>query len=338
MLHIIQTSHFPKIMDNIKKIQNYINDELQKALMSEEEYSHILANPVNYILQTKGKRIRPILTILSYQLFQKDIKQIINQAIALEILHNFTLTHDDITDAASTRRGKSTINKTYGNDIAMLVGDALLIHSLKYLHKIESKYFKDVTSAFYNMSMHLCEGQILDINYGIREAITEKEYIEMVTKKTATMLAYSLKIGSILGNAKIADQELLYNLGLYLGIAFQLEDDILDIYAPTKLWGKQIGADIINKKKTFPFVKALSVCSEADRLLLLKCFNEDQAIEENIEKIKEIYKKLNIGDLCQNSINHYYFQADAYLKLISVDECLKVDLYTIINILKRREY
>lgn len=329
-------SHFSEIMDNIRKIQNYINEELQKALMSEGEYSYILANPVNYILQTKGKRIRPILTILSYQLFQKDIKQIINQAIALEIFHNFTLTHDDITDSAKMRRGKSTINNIYGNDIAMLVGDAILIHSFKYLHNIGSEYFKDVTDAFYNMSMQLCEGQILDINFGTREAISEKEYIEMVTKKTATMLAYSLKIGSIVGNAEIADQNLLYNLGLNLGIAFQLEDDILDIYAPTKLWGKQIGVDIINKKKTYPFVKVLSVCSEADKFLLLKYFQEDYAKEKDVEKIKNIYDKLNVINLCQDSINYYYSQANACLKSISVDEYLKVDLYSIINMLKHR--
>ncbi len=324
-------------MDNIRKIQNYIYDELQKALMSEEEYSCVLTNPVNYMLQTKGKRIRPLLTILSYQLFQEDLRQIINQAISLEIFHNFTLTHDDITDSANIRRGKPTINKTCGNDIAMLVGDAILIHSFKFLHNIRSEHFKDVTDAFYKMSMQLCEGQILDINYGTREDISEKEYIEMVTKKTATMLAYSLKIGAILGDAKIADQELLYNLGINLGIAFQLEDDLLDIYASKELWGKQIGSDIINKKKTFPFVKALILTSEADRLSLLTYFHECHAIED-IEKIKEIYSKSNIIESCQDSINYYYSQANACLKSISVDESQKVDLYSIISMLKHRVY
>lgn len=325
-------------MNNIKSIQNYINDELQKALMPEQKYNDVLANYVNYILKSKGKRIRPILTILSYQLFQKDIKQIINQAIALEIFHNFTLIHDDITDSAQIRRGKSTLNMTYGNDIAMLVGDAVLIHAFKYLHNIESKYSKEVTDVFYNMSMQLCEGQILDINYGTKDTISEKAYIEMVTKKTATMLASCLKIGAILGNAKISDQNKLYNLGLNLGIAFQLEDDILDIYAPTKFWGKQIGTDIINKKKTFPFVKALSICSEPDKRLALKYFYKEAAIEESIERIKEIYSKSNIINLCQDTINYYYSQANICLKSISVDECQKGDLYSIINMLKHRKY
>lgn len=325
-------------MNNIKKIQNYINEELGKTLMSEQEYSDVLTNPVNYILKSKGKRIRPILTILSYQLFQKDIKQIIHQAIALEIFHNFTLIHDDITDSAQIRRGNSTLNKIYGNDIAMLVGDAILIHAFKYLHNIESKYLKEATDVFYNMSMQLCEGQILDINYGTKETISEKAYIEMVTKKTATMLASCLKIGAILGNAKKSDQNMLYNLGLNLGIAFQLEDDILNIYAPTEVWGKQIGTDIINKKKTFPFVKALSICSESDRLIVLKYFHKGSTIEESIERLKEIYSKSNIINLCQDTINYYYSQADTCLKSISVDECQKVDFYSIINMLKYRKY
>ncbi len=264
-----------------------------------------LYEPIKYILEIGGKRLRPVLCLQSCDLFGSDYKKALSASLAIEIFHNFTLLHDDIMDAADIRRGKKTVHKKWNENTGILSGDAMLILAYKYLENYDSDIYKELMLNFNKTALEVCEGQQYDIDFETRTDVTLPEYFKMITFKTAVLLACSLKIGAIIAKASDMDKEAIYNFGLHLGIAFQLQDDFLDTFGNKKTFGKRIGGDIIENKKTFLYLKLLEVISESDKKILDKWFSTEQNSESKIKEITALYVKYDIPNVVKNEIQKY---------------------------------
>ncbi len=297
-----------------------------------------LFEPIEYILSIGGKRLRPILTYMATNLFTEDIDISTFPALGVEIFHNFSLLHDDLMDNATMRRGQPTVHTKWNDNTAVLSGDAMLIDAYNYITKVPKGVLPSILENFTSTAMQVCEGQQYDMDFEKRLDVNESEYIEMIRLKTAVLVATSLKIGAILGNASEADANRLYEFGINIGLAFQLKDDLLDVYGNQIDFGKKIGGDIISNKKTFLLIKALEISTSSVNAIIqqwitAECFDSDA----KINAVKEIYDDLNLETITNKLIQNYYLAALNNLSQVNVSDDRKKELLTYTSNLMNRE-
>lgn len=276
-----------------------------------------LYEPIAYILQLGGKRIRPILTLMTCDLFGEDIKKAYDAALAVEVFHNFTLIHDDIMDNASVRRGKITVHEKWNVNTGILSGDAMMIMAYRYLESYEPTLFKKLMYVFSKTAIEVCEGQQLDIDFETRNDVTIAEYIRMITLKTSVLVGATMQIGSIIANASQQDTKYIYDFGLNLGIAFQLQDDYLDTFGDTS-FGKKIGGDILENKKTFLYLTALEKAKKEDKEKLRKLYKDSDKSRKKIKEVTDIFNKYEVGKLTKTEIEKYTKKSFSILEKIEL--------------------
>jgi len=295
-------------MLKFEEIQNIVNNEIAKLDFKSEPVE--LYQPISYALSGNGKRLRPCLALLSCNLFNNDIRNAIKPAIGVEMFHNFTLLHDDIMDKADIRRNKPTVHKKWNENVAILSGDAMLIKTYELFFELKPNILAKVIEVFNKAALQVCEGQQYDMNFETKIDVTTDEYIKMITLKTAVLLAASLKIGAIIGGATLKDANLLYNYGINLGIAFQLQDDYLDVYGDVKTFGKKIGGDIVSNKKTYLLISAIENAKDENKHKLLNLlYNKHIESHEKIKEVTDIYNDLNIPQVLKEKLHFYHSQA-----------------------------
>ena len=290
-------------MNKISTFQEVINSKIEKIKIAGKPEE--LYDPINYILSLKSKRVRPILSLLSFSLFEEDLDKIAGPSIALEFFHNFTLIHDDIMDNADMRRGKVTIHKKWDQNIGILSGDLLMIFAFKMLEDIEEESFKKTFKRFNNIAIKVCEGQQYDMNFETKNQISEEEYLSMITLKTAVLIGFSLELGGLIANQKKKINEKLYNAGEKIGISFQLMDDYLDVFGSAE-FGKKIGGDISSNKKTYLIIKLLEKANPVDRNNILKLMNNNSYDENKIKFITDMMIKYKIDKISKDKMNSFF--------------------------------
>ncbi|WKK65788.1 polyprenyl synthetase family protein [Lutimonas zeaxanthinifaciens] len=263
-----------------------------------------LYNPINYIMTLGGKRMRPVLVLIGCHLFSDEFEKAMEAAMSVEMFHNFTLIHDDIMDSAGLRRGKETVHKKWNLNTGILSGDALMIMSNQRLEAYEGPIFKSLITLYNKTALEVCEGQQLDIDFEGKTDVKLEEYIKMISFKTAVLVGAALKMGSIIGQADHKDQQRVYDFGLNLGIAFQLQDDFLDTYGGED-FGKRIGGDILEGKKTFLYIKALEASNEDDKNKLLSLYEPASDQRNKIKDVKSIFNKYNVDKMLLEKIEAY---------------------------------
>ena len=310
---------------NIKNKQyfNKINSELNKLNLSNNPKE--LYEPIKYILKMKSKKIRPILSILAYKLKKNNWLEIVQYIIAIELFHNFTLIHDDIIDNATFRRGKKTIHNKWNNNVGILSGDLLMIIANKIFSDLPLRIMQKVLKRFNEIAIKVCEGQQYDMNYEIEKLITEKQYINMIRLKTATLIGFSLELGGILSKMKDLDIKNLYKFGEFIGIGFQLQDDYLDVFGDRK-FGKKIGGDILLNKKTYLLIKLLESTNEKEKIIINNWINNSNNPIQKIEAITSLMKDKNIDSITESVINDYFNKAFDYLEKIDIKNSKKNEL------------
>ena len=310
---------------NVKNKQyfNKIKSELNKLNLSNTPKE--LYEPIKYILKIKSKKIRPILSILAYKLKKNNWQEIVQYVIAIELFHNFTLIHDDIIDNATLRRGKKTIHNKWNNNVGILSGDLLMIIANKIFSDLPLKIMQKVLNRFNEIAIKICEGQQYDMNYENEKSITEKQYINMIRLKTATLIGFSLELGGILSKMKDLDIKNLYKFGEFIGIGFQLQDDYLDVFGDRK-FGKKIGGDILLNKKTYLLIKLLESTNEKEKIIINNWINNSNNPTKKIEAITSLMKDKNIDAITESVINDYFNKAFDYLKKIDIKNSQKNEL------------
>ncbi|MDN3588693.1 polyprenyl synthetase family protein [Pedobacter aquatilis] len=319
------------------ELQQILENAIQNLKFPESPKQ--LYDPITYIINLGGKRIRPLLVLMATELFGENAKESIHAAMAVEVFHNFTLVHDDIMDNAPLRRGKATVHEKWSTNIAILSGDVMMVEANKNLAKVNPIYLKDVLDTFNTTAQGVCEGQTLDMEFETRDDVTIVEYINMIRLKTAVLLGGALKLGAIIANASEADAELIYQFGENIGIAFQLQDDILDVYADPDKFGKQVGGDIISNKKTFLLLKALEL-ADGQTLENLKAWISLEKFNnvEKVEAITNIYNSLNIPEIAKQAMESYLNKALNYMNQISVDDSAKEAILNLTTGLMERQH
>ena len=304
-------------MRSFSKLHDIIEKELSD-LYYPSTPKH-LYDPIKYVLNIGGKRIRPILMLLSHQLFANDIEKSIKAALGIEIFHNFTLIHDDIMDKAPLRRGMQTVHEKWDNNTAILSGDTMLVQAFDLISQVENKNLRKILEVFNKASTEVCEGQQWDMDFEEREDVTLSEYLKMIEYKTSVLLATSLQIGGINAGASTEQQNHLYEFGKNIGIAFQLKDDLLDAFGNPETFGKQVGGDIIANKKTFLYLKALQLANESQRKQLIQLFSVLEN-ENKVNEVKSILSDLNIEKHTVDLIKSYYTKSMKHLDSINSDK------------------
>lgn len=298
---------------------------------------HTLYDPIHYTMQQEGKRIRPLLTFLASELFEGDIENAKPSALAIETLHNFTLLHDDIMDASPLRRGKETVYKKFGTNKAILSGDTMFSMAYQYILRSPKEKLPELMECFTQGAIEVFHGQAYDMEFEQRNDVKIEEYINMIRLKTGVLLSTALKLGAIAAHAKPQDMANLYEFGLNIGIAFQLQDDILDCWSNFEQFGKVTGTDIVDNKKTFLYLKSLEKAQGEDKETLKRYFsNTDFDPKEKEAKVKAIYEKLNLKQIAQNLMQEYNDKAMDNLSKIEVDNQRKTNLITFANKLMHR--
>ena len=324
-------------MYTLVEAQNLVEKHIQN--LSIPDTPPELYEPVRYILSLGGKRIRPALVILACDLFAGAVEPALIPAMAIELFHNFTLMHDDIMDRSELRRGSPAVHVKYNENIAILSGDVMSILASRLINQAPGVVLNMVHDIYTRTAMQVCEGQQMDMNFEKLPAVSEQEYLSMIELKTAVLIAASLKIGAILGGASQRDAEDLYEYGRNLGIAFQLQDDLLDTYGDTEVMGKNKGTDIVDNKKTFLVVQALNLASPAQRKELtgwLEARKFDPG--EKIRAVTAILDALHVKEVTRERIQGYYKQALASLKNLNKPEELKSELYNFAGFLMNRNH
>jgi len=292
-----------------------------------------LYEPIRYVLSAGGKRIRPVLMLMAYNLYKDDPTNIMQQALALETYHNFTLLHDDLIDKSDLRRGEPTVHKKWDENTAILSGDAMLAFSYKLFGNSHA------SPDFINATLGVLEGEEIDIEFETRNDVSEAEYMEMIRLKTSLLLAYALKIGARLAGAPETDQHHLYQFGEKMGIAFQVQDDLLDVYADSNVFKKKLGGDIVENKKTYLLIQALNRADAATRLELNYWLKEtNQNPEKKIEAVTNIYNKLDIPTITQQCIEGLFKEALSHLDQVALPEELKTQLRNFAQRLMGRDH
>jgi geranylgeranyl diphosphate synthase type II len=318
-------------------------DILQKSLVELNEGLNKkpaeLYEPQQYILTLGGKRVRPLLTLIGCDLFNGDILEAIHAANTVELFHNFSLIHDDIMDNAPLRRGKATVHEKWNHNIGILSGDAMLVMAYKELAKCKPEHLPQLLTLFNQTAIEVCEGQQYDMNFETMNEVSIDSYVNMITLKTAVLLGYSLQMGAIVAGADTETQEHIYNFGKEIGIAFQLKDDILDVYGNTDKVGKQSGGDIISNKKTFLLLKSLELADASQRKELDNWIaKSDFDKNEKVSAVKSIYNQLGILEISEEEVNKHYSSALKNLDLITCPAHKKNDLLAFAEALMGREH
>ena len=283
-----------------------------------------LYEPVSYILRLKGKRIRPILTLLTCDLFNDNFKEAFNAALAVEVFHNFSLVHDDIMDEAPLRRGNETVHKKWDLSTAILSGDVMLILAYQLFENYSGETFVSLAKLFSKTAIEVCEGQQMDIDFSNTNDVTAEKYLKMIEYKTAVLLGAAMQIGAIVAEASDTCKQNCYEFGKNLGIAFQLQDDYLDCFGDPENFGKQVGGDIISNKKTFLYLNALSNCNEKNKKRLIKLFSEipDDPSQKIIE-VKELYIKSGAAKQSLEEINNFTQKANTIIEKLNINKSNK---------------
>ena len=327
-------------MYSVKDLQSLISVEIENEIYSlNQTEPKNLYQPVGYALSMGGKRLRPVMVLMAFNLFSENVKNAFPVALAIELFHNFTLLHDDIMDGAEMRRNNLSVYKKYNENIAILSGDAMSIMAYNYLLKCNSTEPAPMIRLFSQTALEVCEGQQFDMDFENRLDVSIPEYLEMIRLKTAVLLASSLKLGAMAANApeKIADQ--LYDFGLNLGIAFQLQDDLLDVFADQDKFGKKIGGDIVSNKKTFLLLKALEISDDSTKMIILDWMNKSDFDEnEKIKAITEVYNKLDIKGITEIYIDQYYKLALDVFKEINLAGETMTELIQLANLIMNRDH
>jgi geranylgeranyl diphosphate synthase type II len=315
--------------------------ELSQLFAKHFEQNHFptkpanLYEPCNYFLQIGGKRIRPVLTLLGNELFDEINQDAFEVATAIELFHNFTLIHDDMMDAASLRRGMQTVHTKYNSNIALLSGDVMLIKAYEYLAKINSEYLARILQLFNKTAAEVCEGQQLDMDFESQENVSLDDYIEMIGLKTSVLLAAALQMGAIIGGASEGNCNHLYQFGLNLGIAFQIQDDYLDAFGDPDKFGKEVGGDIKQNKKTFLFLHTLEVANDEQKQRIQQLIQENPA--DKVQQMLRIFKECNV-DAWANELKEKYYQISLkHLDDIAVTSIRKKALIELAEFLIKRE-
>jgi len=317
-------------------------NELVKDFAARFEVAHFptspatLYEPGNYFLQLGGKRIRPVMCLMGNELFDEILPDAYELATAIELFHNFTLVHDDIMDAAPLRRGMETVHKKYGDNVALLCGDVMMIRAYDYLNKIQTQYLQRIMYLFNKTAREVCEGQQLDMDFEKRNDVQLNEYLHMISLKTSVLLAASLEMGAILGGASEGNCRHIYEFGLNLGIAFQIQDDYLDAFGDPEKFGKDVGGDIKQNKKTFLLLHALEVADAAQKVEIERLMAENPA--DKVPKMLEIFKACNVN-IWANELKEKYLQtALQHLEDIAVTNTRKAPLKELAAFLIQREH
>jgi len=310
---------------DITSYQNEFLNYLEKKEWIREPKN--LYEPIDYIIQLSGKRIRPILTLMAADILSGNQKQALPAALAIEVFHNFTLIHDDIMDDAPIRRGQKTVHEKWDVNRAILSGDAMLILAYQYFENYPPEIFQKLAKLFSKTALEVCDGQQLDIDFETRNNVNIEEYLEMIRLKTSVLVASALKMGAIVAEASEKDANLLYDYGLNLGIAFQLQDDYLDTFGDPNSFGKQLGGDIIENKKTYLFLKAMEISDANDQQKL--AFFYKQQLDDNsikINEVKRIFERCEIPTLIQQLINEYTYKSFDSIKEMNISSLNKEKL------------
>lgn len=320
--------------DEILKLVNKYLDNL-----SYDRKPSSLYEPIRYVLSMGGKRIRPVLMLLSYNIFRENPEEILMPACALETYHNYTLLHDDLMDNADLRRGHETVHRKWDANTAILSGDSMLVLAYQRMAQCDKQKMPEVLSLFTETALEIGEGQKYDMDFEHRNDVTEDEYIEMIRLKTSVLLACAMKIGAILAGASKEDADNLYRFGEQIGLAFQLQDDYLDVYGDTRVFGKAIGGDITSNKKTYMLINALLRANDTQRAELEKWISATEFDrEEKIAAVTRLYNEIGIDKLAQEKINFYFEQSRKYLAAVSVAEDRKAEITAYAQRMMKREY
>ena len=320
-----------------EEVLSIVNEAIQSLPFNRQPTS--LYEPVRYVLSIGGKRMRPVLMLLAYNIFKDNPQSILNQACALETYHNYTLLHDDLMDNADLRRGHETVHKRWNANTAILSGDSMLVLAFQQMAQCPEDKLKAVLDLFTETALEIGEGQQYDMDFEHRMDVREDEYIEMIRLKTSVLLACALKMGALLADASADDANLLYKFGEQIGLAFQLQDDFLDVYGDTKVFGKAIGGDIVSNKKTFMLINAFLRANEQQRAELHRWVEATEFDEqEKIAAVTRLYNEIGIDTLAQERIDHYFKQGLACLEAVKIDAERKEQLTAYVYKLMKRNY
>lgn len=286
-----------------------------------------LYEPIDYILRLGGKRMRPVLTLLSTEIFDVDFKKALSAATAVEVFHNFSLVHDDIMDDAPLRRGKETVHEKWNLNTGILSGDAMLILAYQYFESYEPTIFRALAKLFSKTALEVCEGQQYDVDFETRDDVSISEYLKMIEFKTAVLVGAAMKMGAIIAETSEENANLIYDFGLNLGIAFQLQDDYLDCFGNPETFGKQVGGDIIENKKTYLYLKAMEFAKAEEREQLLHLYSiQPNDNSEKIESVKEFFNQTGASKATQKAIENYTLKAFETLTKMQIGEDKKMVL------------
>ncbi|MGB5498784.1 MAG: polyprenyl synthetase family protein [Maribacter sp.] len=323
----------------MRSIENYRSEFV--SYLEEKTYTKEPENlyaPITYILALGGKRLRPILTLLTTELFGSNFEEALNAALAIEVFHNFSLVHDDIMDDAPLRRGKQTVHEKWDVNTGILSGDAMLIMAYQLFENYPDETFRKLAQLFSKTALEVCEGQQYDIDFELRDDVTIPEYLKMIEYKTAVLVGAAMKMGGIIARASTGDQDHIYEFGKNLGIAFQLQDDYLDAFGDPETFGKQVGGDIIENKKTILYLLALKLGNSNQKRGLLDLYSiQPQYPEDKVNTIKEIFMSTGSAKQVKLEIQNYTQKAFEVLDLLKVSETKKTVLRKFGEGLMKRE-
>lgn len=306
-------------MFSIEEYQHGFVTYLQKYTVIKEPKN--LYEPIQYILKLGGKRLRPVLTLMTTEVFNTDYKKALNAALSIEVFHNFSLVHDDIMDDAPLRRGQETVHEKWDINRGILSGDAMLIMAYQLFENYEAPTFQALAKLFSKTALEVCEGQQYDVDFETRNDVTIPEYLKMIEYKTAVLVGAAMKMGAIVAKASEKDQNNIYEFGKNLGIAFQLQDDYLDAFGDPKTFGKQVGGDIIENKKTYLYLKALEFSNESDKVELSQLFSSNpEDVSTKIKTAKQYFETSGSAETTKKAIENYTNRAFNILEPLNISE------------------
>jgi geranylgeranyl diphosphate synthase type II len=321
-------------MQKLAEYQSILEDRISKISFPEQPKN--LYEPLSYFMTLGGKRTRPVLSMLGCNLFGIPGLKAVNAAMAVELFHNFTLIHDDIMDAAPLRRGKETVHQKWNENVGILSGDALFVIAYQLLAKHDTDVLARLLEIFSKTALEVCEGQQMDMDFETREDVSIEEYLEMIRLKTSVLLGAALEMGATVAKADDKNSKLIYDFGMYVGLAFQIKDDILDLYADPEKFGKQVGGDVMANKKTYLQIKAYELASPSQKEEL-KALESEKDLDKKVAEVKAIFNSIGVKELAENKMQEYYTQAKKAMELIKVEEDQKQDLLGLAKYLMGRE-
>jgi len=323
-------------MLTLEEYQNIIKEKIDSQVFNDKPAE--LYDPIDYTLKLGGKRLRPTLTVLACDIFDGNIDEAINAALGLETFHNFTLLHDDIMDKAPIRRGKPTVYKKWDANRAILSGDTMMVLAYDYLLNSPKDLLFDLFKVFNKVGKEVCEGQQFDMNFETSSCVSIDDYLNMIKLKTAVLIGGSLHVGAIIARASEEKAKQIYSFGENIGMAFQLQDDLLDAFGDTSIFGKKTGGDIRTNKKTYLYLKALEISNEKDRERLKELYSiNDEDNQEKVKEVLELFNKYNIDQLTRDLMEDYYGKAIVYLKQIQLSSSKEEVLIGLADTLMQRD-